>query len=47
MPTDQLDEGQPFAAALAATSGPFAFFAIGCFVFAFVRANEAARRTDT
>ncbi|WP_132189207.1 MULTISPECIES: hypothetical protein [Kribbella] len=47
MPTDQLNNGQSFATGLAALSGPPALFAIGCFVFAFIRAKETARRTDT
>ncbi|GAB2648179.1 hypothetical protein GCM10009743_24600 [Kribbella swartbergensis] len=47
MPTDQLNNGQSFATGLAAASGPWAVFAIGCFVFAFIRAKEAARRTAT
>lgn len=47
MPTDQLNNGQSFTSGLAATSGPFALFAIGCFVFAVIRDNEAIRRTET
>lgn len=46
MPTDQLNNGQSFASGLAATSGPFALFAIGCFVFAYIRTKQAARRSD-
>jgi hypothetical protein len=47
MPTDQLNNGQSFASSLAATSGPFALFAIGCFVFAFIRARDGSRHADT
>jgi hypothetical protein len=47
MPTDQLNNGQSFASKLVATSGPFALFALGCFVFAFIRTREEARHTDT
>jgi hypothetical protein len=44
MPTDQLNNGQSFAYKLVATSGPFALFALGCFVFAFIRAREDVGR---
>ncbi|GAA0947783.1 hypothetical protein GCM10009554_44790 [Kribbella koreensis] len=46
MPTDQLNSGQSFASGLAATSGPFALFGIGCFVFAFIRTKKAGSRAD-
>ncbi|MFI5712684.1 hypothetical protein [Kribbella sp. NPDC051620] len=46
IPTDQLNNGQSFASGLVATSGLPVLFAVGCFVFAFIRAKEAAHRTD-
>jgi hypothetical protein len=47
MPTDQLNNGRSFANSLAATSGPFAIFAIGCFVFTFIRAREESHRAGS
>ncbi|WP_132291306.1 hypothetical protein [Kribbella sp. VKM Ac-2568] len=47
MPTDQLNNGQSFASNLAVNSGPFALFAIGCFVFTFIRARESSRHDGT
>ena len=47
MPTDQLNNRTILRERATYNKRPWALVAIGCFVFAFVRVNEAARRADT